>query len=92
MVCPTLKFATTFAKDPKVVTAAGVVIVSSIKLWEDVTNHPKERDPDLDWLSENDVLKKIKDDCFEAYKNCIGTEDQCDEELVTCLQPLQDYH
>ena len=29
MVCPVLKVATTYAKDPKVITAAGIVIMST---------------------------------------------------------------
>ena len=60
MVCPVIKAATTCAKDPQVITGAGVVIMSTFKLWEDITKYPKEKeelDPDLDWLNNNDVLR-----------------------------------
>ena len=54
-----MKMVTHYARDPKVVTAAGVVIMSTMKIWEDVTNYPEEKpkDPnklDLDWLGESE--------------------------------------
>ena len=35
MVCPVLKATTTYVKDPKVVTAAGLVIMGAFNKWED---------------------------------------------------------
>ena len=93
MVSPAIKFATTYAKDPRVVTAAGVVIVTTMNIWEDVLRYPKkEEDLDNDWLDGNDVLKRKADVCYEAFEKCQGTDEECDYELINCLQEFQDYH
>ena len=83
MVCPVLKAATTYAKDPKVVTAAGVVIMSTFNKLEDVLKLPKE---EIDHLG----YDFLEDDraCFEAYGKCEGTVEECEAELKTCLQAL----
>ena len=60
MVCPVLKAATTYAKDPKVVTAAGMVILGAFSTWKDLLleriNEDDPKDIDLDWL-EDQFLK-----------------------------------
>ena len=42
MVSPVLKAATTYVKDPKVITAAGVVIMSALNRWEDLLKSTEE--------------------------------------------------
>ena len=53
MASPILQIVTHYARDPKVVAAAGVLIMSTMDIWEDITNYPDEEpvDEDEDKLS-----------------------------------------
>ena len=61
MVSPAFKATTTFAKDPKVITAAGMVILGAFTTWKDlllerINDEDAPKDVDLDWL-EDQFLK-----------------------------------
>ena len=60
MVSPAFKAASTFAKDPKVITAGGMVILGAFSTWKDLLleriNEDDPKDIDLDWL-EDQFLK-----------------------------------
>ena len=79
MASPILQIVTHYARDPKVVAGAGVLIMSTMKIWEDITNYPDEEPVDenkidLDWLDVSDEYKRKALECYKEYKACDKTE------------------
>ena len=40
---------------------------------------------DLDWVTGGEDYKDMMEECYYEYKNCVGTEEECDRELMSCL-------
>ena len=59
MASPTLKILKTYSRDPEVVTAAGIAIMSTIQtMGKVIPFYPKDR-PGIPWVSEVDEFKDM---------------------------------